>query len=35
MGIIRRMKKGWKIDGIEDKKFVGAIGDAIVASSPK
>lgn len=35
MGIIRRMKKGWKIDGIEDKKFVGAIGDAIVESSPK
>ncbi|PWV45005.1 hypothetical protein [Chitinophaga sp. S165] len=35
MGIIRRMKKGWKIDGIEDKKFVGAIGDAIIQSSPK
>lgn len=35
MGIIRRMKKGWKMDGIEDKKFVGAIGEAIVESSPK
>ena len=35
MGIIRRMKKGWRIDGIEDKKFIGAIGDAIVESSPK
>jgi hypothetical protein len=35
MGIIRRMKKGWKIDGIDDKKFVGAIGEGILQSLPK
>jgi hypothetical protein len=29
IGIIKRLKSGWKIDGAKDQKFVAAIGEAI------
>jgi hypothetical protein len=31
LGILRRMKNGWKMDGQEDKRFVQAMGEAIAA----
>jgi hypothetical protein len=30
LGIIRRLKSGWKMDNQEDEKFIQAIGEAIV-----
>jgi hypothetical protein len=35
MGIIRRMKNSWKLDGVTDKKLIAAIGNAIEASYQK
>ena len=29
IGIIKRLKNGWKIDGTKDQKFVDAIGEEI------
>ena len=29
IGIIKRLKSGWKIDGAKDQKFVDAIGERI------
>jgi hypothetical protein len=29
LGIIKCTKGGWKMDGVEDKKFINAIGEEI------
>ena len=31
VGILHKLKSGWKMDGVEDQKFIDAIGDAVVA----
>jgi hypothetical protein len=32
IGVLRQMKSGWKLEGVEDKKLVKAIGEAVAAA---